>query len=84
MQERGVPRKNYDILNKYGDCIGIVTSGTLSPSLKIGLGMGYVLIDDALIGNQIFISIRGKSIRAEIVKMPFCNDTIDNKYIRLI
>tara|TARA_B100001250_G_scaffold188678_1_gene162099 strand:+ start:5209 stop:6288 length:1080 start_codon:yes stop_codon:yes gene_type:complete len=71
MKERGVPRKDYNILNKQGDCIGVVTSGTLSPSLKIGLGMGYVLTDSAYVDNHIFISIRGKNIKAKIIKTPF-------------
>ena len=71
MEERGIPRKDYHILNQKGDTIGVVTSGTLSPLLKTGLGMGYVLTDSAHVNTPIFISIRGKKIKAKIVKTPF-------------
>ena len=71
LEDRGIPRKNYEIFNKNSNKIGYVTSGTMSPSLKLGLGMGYVLKKDASIGNQIFICVRGKHLKAKIVKMPF-------------
>tara|TARA_Y100000994_G_scaffold175751_1_gene145020 strand:+ start:1280 stop:2359 length:1080 start_codon:yes stop_codon:yes gene_type:complete len=71
MEEKGVPRKDYNILNESGENIGVVTSGTLSPLLKIGLGMGYVLTDFANVNSIIFIVIRGKKIKAKIVKTPF-------------
>jgi len=69
--ERGIPRKNYDILDVNGNNIGIVTSGTMSPSLEKGIGMGYVDTDQKGVGNKIFIAIRKNSIPATIVKLPF-------------
>ena len=69
--DRGIPRKGYDILDSQGNNIGVVTSGTMSPSLEKGIGMGYVHTDHKAIGNQIYISIRKNSIPATIVKLPF-------------
>lgn len=70
MIARGIPRKDYPILNEKGEEIGKVTSGTSSPSLKEGIGMGYVKMDYAQADQEIYISIRGKSIKAVIKKMP--------------
>ncbi|WP_395768251.1 glycine cleavage system aminomethyltransferase GcvT [Aquirufa sp.] len=69
MIDRGIPRQHYPILNAAGEVIGEVTSGTQSPTLSKGIGMGYV--SSAHQGSEIFISIREKSLKAEIVKMPF-------------
>ncbi len=69
--EMGVPRHDYEIVNKGGEIIGRVTSGTMSPSLKKGIGMGYVLTNEAKPGNTIFIQIRQKAIPAAVVKLPF-------------
>ncbi|MAZ58278.1 MAG: glycine cleavage system protein T [Flavobacteriales bacterium] len=71
LEEKGVPRKDYEIFNINNVKIGIVTSGTMSPSLRKGLGMGYVIKSESNIDNFIFISIRGKKIKAKIVKRPF-------------
>lgn len=71
MIERGIPRQHYPILNAHGDVIGEVTSGTQSPTLSKGIGMGYVLSDVSTITSEIYISIRDKSVKAQIVKMPF-------------
>ncbi len=71
MIDRGIPRQHYPILDEAGNVIGEVTSGTQSPSLSQGIGMGYVATEHAKIGNEIFISIRDKSLKAKIVKMPF-------------
>jgi aminomethyltransferase len=73
MIDRGIPRHDYTICDSTGQIIGKVTSGTQSPMLQCGIGMGYVNTDQAEIGNQIYISIREKLIKAEIVKMPFWN-----------
>lgn len=70
MIDRGIPRKDYPILDAEGNEIGVVTSGTSSPSLKEGIGMGYVRKDLANIDDEIFIGIRNKSVRAQIKKMP--------------
>jgi len=69
--ERGIPRHGYELANSNGDVIGNVTSGTMSPILKQGIGLGYVKTDYAKVGMQIFVRIRQKSVSAEIVKLPF-------------
>lgn len=69
--ERGIPRKDYEIQNAENESIGNVTSGIMSPVLQQGIGMGYVKIDDATIGTQIYIAVRNKKLKAEIVKTPF-------------
>ena len=71
MNEKGIPRKGYDIVNDKGDKIGVVTSGTMSPSLRLGVGMGYVLMQESKIENFIYILVRSKPIKAKIVKRPF-------------
>jgi len=71
LDERGVPRHDYDIVNEAGEKIGIVTSGTMSPSLKKGIGMGYVNKGYFKLGSKIFIQIRNKAVPATIVKLPF-------------
>ncbi|MCS6807601.1 MAG: glycine cleavage system aminomethyltransferase GcvT [Bacteroidota bacterium] len=69
-QEKVIPRKGYT-LHKDGQNVGIVTSGSISPSLNIGIGMGYVQIDYAQIGTVIELSVRSQYIPVEIVRMPF-------------
>jgi len=69
--EKAVPRHDYEIVNEAGENIGVVTSGTMSPSLKKGIGMGYVKTAYAKLGSQIFIQIRNKAIPAIVVKLPF-------------
>ncbi len=69
--ERGIPRQNYEIVDINGTKIGIVTSGTMSPSLKKGIGMGYVPIAFTKKDSEIFIQIRKKQLKAIVVKLPF-------------
>lgn len=71
MLERGIPRSGYELLNSEGNVIGKVTSGTMSPVLNQGIGMGYVAKEYSAFGNLIFVQIRNKNIPAEIVKLPF-------------
>ncbi|MEY3450290.1 MAG: hypothetical protein RL711_115 [Bacteroidota bacterium] len=71
MIDRGIPRSHYDIVDAQGTKIGDVTSGTQSPMLGIGIGMGYVKPAFAGVGTEIFILIRDKQIKAEVVKFPF-------------
>ncbi|MFB6306891.1 MAG: glycine cleavage system aminomethyltransferase GcvT [Flavobacteriales bacterium] len=71
MLERGIPRKDHTILDKNGNEIGKATSGTMSPTLNKGIGLGYVNIDHAEPGTDIKIAIRNKEIPARIVKPPF-------------
>jgi aminomethyltransferase len=71
MIDKGIPRQHYTILNEAGNIIGEVTSGTMAPSLKEGIGLGYVKTGFNKIGTNIFIDVRGKSLKAEVVKLPF-------------
>ncbi|MEG1621879.1 MAG: glycine cleavage system aminomethyltransferase GcvT [Alistipes sp.] len=71
MIDRGIPRHEYKIANLSGEEIGVVTSGTMSPCLKVGIGMGYVKTEYAKAGTEIAIVIREKLIKAEVVKIPF-------------
>jgi aminomethyltransferase len=69
--DRGIPRKDYIIVDENNKEIGIVTSGTMGPTVKLSIGLGYVNSEFASAGSKIFISIRNKSISAEVVKLPF-------------
>jgi aminomethyltransferase len=69
--DRGIPRHDYQILDSHGNVIGIVTSGTQSPSLQKPIGMGYVKTEFALEGTDIYINIRNTPVKARVVKMPF-------------
>jgi aminomethyltransferase len=71
MIERGIPRHDYEICDAQGNIVGIVTSGTQSPSLGIAIGMGYVPTALATVDSEIYIRIRNKDIKAKVVKMPF-------------
>ena len=71
LDERGIPRQDYDIVDGNGNKVGIVTSGTMSPSLKKGIGMGYVPRIMAKSGSKIYIQVRKKAIPATVVKLPF-------------
>ena len=71
LMERGIPRQHYPILNMEGTAIGRVTSGTMSPMLNKGIGMGYVDTRYASTGSEIRIGIRNKQIPAVVVKPPF-------------
>lgn len=68
LKGKGVPRSHYEIADEAGNIIGEVTSGTMSPTLKVGIGMGYVAKDFAKAGTQINIVVRNKQIPAEVVK----------------
>lgn len=70
LQEKGIPRAHYPIVNMEGIPIGEVTSGTLSPSMGIGIGMGYVQSDYAQPGTHIAISVRKKNLEARVEKLP--------------
>ena len=69
--ERGIPRHDYEIVDKDGSVIGIVTSGTQSPSLGKGIGLGYVPTAYAAPDSEIFIRVRKNDIPAKVVKLPF-------------
>lgn len=71
MIDRGIPRKDYSIVNSEGAEIGVVTSGTQSPSLNKAIGLGYVQSEYRTPETEIFIQIRNKNIKAQVVKLPF-------------
>jgi aminomethyltransferase len=71
MIDRGIPRHDYPILDANGTTIGKVTSGTMSPSMKVGIGLGYVTIDHSKLDSKIYISIRETGVKAKVVKLPF-------------
>ncbi len=71
LKDRGIPRKDYDILNEKGEEIGRVTSGTQSPSLKKPIGLGYVKREYVDRGTEIFIAVRKKKVKAVVCKVPF-------------
>lgn len=71
LDERGIPRHDYDIVDGQGKKIGMVTSGTMSPSLGKGIGLGYVPTVFSEIGSKIQIQIRKKAVPATVVKLPF-------------
>lgn len=71
MQKRAIPRQGYDIVNTQGTKIGNVTSGTMSPCLEKGIGMGYVSKEYGKADSEIFILIRNKTVLAKVVKLPF-------------
>lgn len=71
LTERGVPRHDYEIVDADGNKIGRVTSGTMSPSLGKGIGLGYVTKENSKVDSDIFIQVRKKQIPAKVVKLPF-------------
>ncbi len=71
MIDKGIPRQHYEVVNENDEVIGEVTSGTMSPMLKKGIGMAYINKPFTKLGAQIFIKVRDKKLSAEIVKLPF-------------
>jgi aminomethyltransferase len=71
MIERGIPRHDYEIVDMDGTVIGKVTSGTQSPSLQKGIGMGYIKTAFSKVDTEIYIKIRDNKVLARVVKMPF-------------
>jgi len=69
--DKGIPRHDYEIKNTEEEVIGKVTSGTQSPMLQLGIGMGYVKNEYSSPESEIFISVRKKLLKAEVVKLPF-------------
>ncbi|MDR1779948.1 MAG: glycine cleavage system aminomethyltransferase GcvT [Tannerella sp.] len=69
--EKGIPRHGYTIASQSGETIGVVTSGTMSPLLRKGIGLGYVKTEYAAQGTDINIVIRDKPVAAKVVKLPF-------------
>ncbi|HEX2968539.1 MAG TPA: glycine cleavage system aminomethyltransferase GcvT [Bacteroidales bacterium] len=71
MEDRGIPRQHYEVVNASGEIIGEVTSGTMSPVLKQGIGMAYLNKGYWKTGTEIFIRIRNKDIKARVTDLPF-------------
>lgn len=69
--DKGIPRHGYTIQNAAGEEIGYITSGTQAPSLGKAIGMAYIRKDFAQEGSDIFVMIRDKAVKAQVVKMPF-------------
>jgi len=68
---KGVPRGGYQLLSESGERIGKSTSGTMSPSLRIGIGMGYVPPGYAKVGTKISYEVGNRSVEAKVVEKPF-------------
>jgi aminomethyltransferase len=71
MIDRGIPRSHYEICNAEGVKIGEVTSGTQSPTLGKGIGMGYVKTEYSKTSTEIFVKVRDRLLKAQVVKLPF-------------
>ena len=71
MREKGIPRSGYEVLNADGVVVGSVTSGTISPTSKNGIGLAYVKSEYAELGSELFVQIRNKALKIEVVKPPF-------------
>jgi aminomethyltransferase len=71
LDDRGIPRQGYDIIDSQGKKIGVVTSGTMSPSLGKGIGLGYVPTIFASVDSKINIQIRKNTVPATVIKLPF-------------
>jgi aminomethyltransferase len=71
MVDKGIPRHGYTIQDAEGTEIGVVTSGTQAPSLGKAIGMAYVATGHAKVGTDVFVMIRDKAVKAQVVKMPF-------------
>lgn len=73
MIDRGIPRQHYEVVNSKGEIIGEVTSGTMSPMMKQGIGMAYLAQGYWKADTEIFIRIRNKDLKAKIVNLPIYN-----------
>lgn len=69
--DKGIPRHGYEIVDAEDNVIGVVTSGTMSPVLKKGVGMGYVKPEYAKVGSEFFVKVRNRNLKAQVVKAPF-------------
>ena len=78
MDSPGIPRSHYELLNEAGAKIGEVTSGTQSPTLGKGVGLGYVTTEHSQPGSKIFVSVRGKQLPATVSKLPLIHESIKN------
>ncbi|MDH5399790.1 MAG: glycine cleavage system aminomethyltransferase GcvT [Cyclobacteriaceae bacterium] len=70
MEEKGIPRQGYELLAPDGTKIGLVTSGTMSPTLDVGIGLGYVAVAYSKPESELLVQIRNKTLRARVKKLP--------------
>ncbi len=71
LAEKGIPRQGYEIVNEKDEVIGRVTSGSISPCLKEGIGLGYVATEYSKVGSEVFVKVRNKNLKANVIKLPF-------------
>jgi len=71
MRDKGIARHGYQLMDAEGRLIGHVTSGSISPMYRIGIAMGYVETAFSKTGTEIYVDVRGRKLKAEVVKMPF-------------
>ena len=71
MIDRGIPRGHYELTDADGQKLGEVTSGTQSPTLGKGIGLGYVPTSVSRPGSELFVNVRDKLLKAQVVKLPF-------------
>lgn len=71
MIDKGIPRQGYQLADEEGNIIGEVTSGTMSPSLNVGIGLGYVRKEYSKPGTEIVVKVRNKDLKAVVKKPPF-------------
>jgi aminomethyltransferase len=71
MIDKGIPRHDYLLKDASGNTIGKVTSGTQSPMLSLGIGLGYVTKEFSAIDSEIFVDVRGRALKAVVSKLPF-------------
>ncbi|MEY2649533.1 MAG: hypothetical protein RL608_207 [Bacteroidota bacterium] len=69
--DRGVPRHGYPVVDASGAAVGVVTSGTMSPSINEAIGLAYVPTASAAPGSTVWVEVRGKALKAEVVTLPF-------------
>ncbi len=71
LEDRGIPRKDYEVVNENDEVIGRVTSGTMSPMLQKGIGMAYINKGYTKFDTEIYIKVRNRKLKAKVVKIPF-------------
>ena len=75
MIDRGIPRHGYEITDASGNKIGIVTSGSQTPSLNVSIGIAYIDVPNNKLDTEVFVKIREQLVKAKVVKMPFYQKT---------
>ena len=74
-QDRGIPRAGMEVKNSSGEVIGVVTSGTFSPTLKKGIALALIT-NTTKLGDQVVIDVRGRDCLAEVTKHPLVNSNV--------